>query len=83
MTNTLAEQISIRFNDADVSDVVIDSEFGNVTATVGEQKGVDCGFVETYALNEKSLYRMTDDVRGHKMIPGRMVTHNIQQHQES
>jgi len=47
-TGVISKMISDSFNGAKVEDVVIDSEFGNVTATVNDQKGVDCGFIEDY-----------------------------------
>lgn len=40
--------VSDRFNGASVSDVRIDAEFGNVTATVNGLKNIDAGFVEDY-----------------------------------
>ena len=45
---SLAAQISKMFNGATVTDVQVDSEFGNVTATVNGKKNVDCGFIEDY-----------------------------------
>jgi len=41
-------QISKAFNGANVSNVVVDEEFGNVTATVDNIKNIDCGFIEDY-----------------------------------
>jgi hypothetical protein len=48
ITQTLINQISSRFNGAVVADIAVDSEYGNVTATVSGVKFVDCGFVEDY-----------------------------------
>jgi len=45
---TLTQKISKLFNGAVVSDVVIDIEFGNVTATVNGRSNVDCGFIEDF-----------------------------------
>ncbi len=47
-TKKIIEKISKRFCCAKVSDVTIDEEFGNVTATVNGVKNVDAGFIEDY-----------------------------------
>lgn len=44
----LEKKVSKRFNGAKVENVIIDEEFGNVTATVNGMKNVDCGFIEDY-----------------------------------
>lgn len=44
----LEQSISSRFNNSTVTDVSVDEEFGNVTATVDEVSNVDCGFIEEY-----------------------------------
>ena len=44
----LESKIRIRFNNAEVKDVCIDDEFGNVTATVNGHVNTDCGFIEDY-----------------------------------
>ncbi|WP_166895690.1 hypothetical protein [Massilia sp. CCM 8734] len=44
----MKKQIEKMFNGATVSDVVVDPEFGNVTATVNGKKNVDCGFAEDF-----------------------------------
>ena len=44
----LIEKISKRFCGAKVSNVKIDEEFGNVTATINGVKNVDAGFIEEY-----------------------------------
>jgi molybdopterin-binding protein len=44
----MKEQIEKMFKGAAVSDVAIDTEFGNVTATVNGKKNVDCGFIEDF-----------------------------------
>lgn len=41
-------EISLRFNGSAVKDVLIDGEFGNVTATIDGAKNIDCGFIEDY-----------------------------------
>lgn len=46
---TLEQKISKLFNGAVVTDVQVDPEFGNVTATVNGRKNVDCGFIEDFA----------------------------------
>lgn len=47
----LNKKISKQFDDLfEVKDVIIDEEFGNVTATIGTHKNVDCGFIEDYSL---------------------------------
>lgn len=40
--------ISKRFNGQTVSDVIVDDEHGNVSATVDGKKGIDAGFIEDY-----------------------------------
>lgn len=47
-TEQLAEIISKQWNGAIVTDVVIDEEFGGVTATIDGSKCCDCGFIEDY-----------------------------------
>ena len=47
MTN-LEKQISHIWHNAKVENVVIDEEFGNVTATVNGMTYTDCGFLEDY-----------------------------------
>lgn len=47
MTN-LEIKIAKRFNGAKVEGVIIDEEFGNVTATVNGKTNTDCGFTEDY-----------------------------------
>ena len=47
-TTEITEQIAKIFNGATVTDVKVDSEFGNVTATVNGKINVDCGFIEDY-----------------------------------
>jgi hypothetical protein len=44
----MEDQIKKIFNGATVSEVVVDAEFGNVTATVNGKHNVDCGFVEDF-----------------------------------
>lgn len=44
----IEKQISKRFKGAEVSNVVIDDEFGNVTATVDGRTYTDCGFITDY-----------------------------------
>lgn len=44
----IAKAISVTFHSAKVSNVVIDDEFGNVTATVDGVTYVDCGYIEDY-----------------------------------
>jgi len=44
----LKEKISKRFRGAKVENVIIDEEFGNVTATIDGKKNIDCGFIEDY-----------------------------------
>jgi hypothetical protein len=44
----MERQISNKFNGAKVGDVVVDKEFGNVTATVNGKKNTCCGFIEDY-----------------------------------
>ncbi len=46
--DSLSEQISKKFNGAKVSNVKVDDEFGNVTATVDGKTGIDAGFIEDY-----------------------------------
>lgn len=45
---SLEQKVSKRFNGAKVENIIIDEEFGNVTATVNGKKNIDCGFVEDY-----------------------------------
>lgn len=45
---TLSQMISKLFNGAVVTEVYVDAEFGNVTATVAGRKNVDCGFIEDF-----------------------------------
>jgi hypothetical protein len=52
MREDFQEQISKKFNGAKVSDVVIDDEFGNITAIVNDERGVDCGFIEDYKVDQ-------------------------------
>jgi len=49
MTN-LEKQISYIWHGAKVENVVIDEEFGNVTATVNGKTNTDCGFLEDYKI---------------------------------
>lgn len=44
----LIDYISKKFNGASVAKVVIDDEFGNVTATVDGNAFTDCGFIEDF-----------------------------------
>lgn len=44
----LATLISKDWNNAKVENVVVDSEFGCISATVNGRKNCDCGFIETY-----------------------------------
>ncbi|AKO78221.1 hypothetical protein EN12_24325 [Vibrio cholerae] len=44
----LIDYISKKFNGASVAQVVIDDEFGNVTATVDGKTFTDCGFIEEF-----------------------------------
>ena len=44
----LKEKISKKFKGAKIKDIIIDNEFGNVTATVNGIKNTDCGFIEDY-----------------------------------
>lgn len=44
----LEQKISKRFKGEKVEDIIIDDEFGNVTATVNGVKNTDCGFIEDY-----------------------------------
>ncbi len=44
----LTDLISKKFNGASVAKVVIDDEFGNVTATVDGKVFTDCGFIEDF-----------------------------------
>lgn len=44
----LKEAISRAWNNAIVEDIIIDDEFGNVTATINGNKNIDCGFIEDY-----------------------------------
>jgi len=50
--NRIAEQISTIFNGLPVKKVIVDDEFGCVTATVDGAKNVDCGWIEDYFINE-------------------------------
>jgi len=47
-TAKLEQEIAITFNGATVRDVVVDEEFGNVTATVDDRNNVECGFIEDF-----------------------------------
>lgn len=47
MTN-MESKISKIFKGATVENIIIDDEFGNVTATVNGKKNTDCGFTEDY-----------------------------------
>lgn len=49
----LIEQVSKIFNGAIVSDVRVDLEFGNVTATVNGMRNVDAGFIEQFVIVDK------------------------------
>lgn len=49
--NKLMPAISAIFRGASVENVVVDAEFGNVTATVNGLENVDCGFVEDFSAN--------------------------------
>jgi len=53
--NRIAEQITKKFNGSPVDNVLIDDEFGNVTATVDGVTNVDCGWLEEYFLAEVSI----------------------------
>jgi hypothetical protein len=44
----MEKEISIIFNGSEVVNVIIDSEFGCVTATVDGVKNVNCGYIEDY-----------------------------------
>ncbi|MCX8796137.1 hypothetical protein [Vibrio parahaemolyticus] len=44
----LIDYISKKFNGASVSNVIIDDEFGNITATVDGKTFTDCGFIEEF-----------------------------------
>jgi hypothetical protein len=44
----IKNKISIIFNGSEVSNVVVDEEFGNVTATVDGRTNTDCGFIEEF-----------------------------------
>ena len=49
----IANQIRKMFrckNASEVSNVVVDDVFGNVTATVRGRKNIACGFIEEYCL---------------------------------
>jgi len=46
----LSQLIAKRFKTSNVKDVVVDAEFGCVTATIDERKNVDAGFYEEYAV---------------------------------
>ena len=48
MIMTMELQISKIWNSAKVENVIIDDEFGNVTATINGKKNIDCGFIEDY-----------------------------------
>lgn len=45
----LTQRLSSSFNGRHVTNVIIDDEFANVTATVDGVSNVDCGFLEDYA----------------------------------
>jgi hypothetical protein len=44
----MEKQISKLFNGATVSDIIINDEFGCVTATINGVTNMDCGWVEDY-----------------------------------
>lgn len=46
----LAKQISEAWHNAKVENVLVDSEFGNVTATINGNKNIDCGYITDYKL---------------------------------
>jgi len=48
MDKQLLHKISKLFNGARVSNITIDEEFGNVTATINGIQNVDCGWIEDY-----------------------------------
>jgi hypothetical protein len=52
----MIEQISKIWNGAEVDNVQVDAEFGNVTATVDGVRNMDCGFIEEI-LNIQNEYR--------------------------
>jgi len=49
----LNKLISKAWNNAIVEDIIIDDEFGNVTATINGNKNIDCGFIEDYNFSGK------------------------------
>ena len=57
---TLIDQISKTFNGAVVGKVVIDREFGNVTATVNGRVNTDCGFLEDFTFSGEVLPACAD-----------------------
>ena len=45
----LRKKVSLRFNNSEVENLVVDDEFGNVSAKVDDMNFVACGYLEDYA----------------------------------
>ena len=57
LEQAIENKIKSQWNTESVSNVVIDVEFGNVTATIDGTTFCDCGWIEDYSLSNE-LYNI-------------------------